>query len=186
MFTVRAFLALLPQRFALPFLALPTARLLFPFAECLELSEEFGFPGLKVSLDAAMLALGHIAVPFSPSHDPAGTEHPQPPVHPPSNLGQEEGMERKLNQAQVQAANKKSKDPPWEEPMSCMAPQGRDLGSSSQVLADTGQPEEHHTPSDSVGKSSAIPGVKGWALGTDCSVCCLLVRMVTSDTQPQL
>lgn len=34
-FMVRALLALLPQRFAFPFLALPTAGLLFPFAECL-------------------------------------------------------------------------------------------------------------------------------------------------------
>lgn len=86
-FMIWALLALLPLGFALPFLALPTAGLPFPSAEGLETIEELGFPGFKVSLNAAMLALGHVAVPLSTSHDTAGTEHPQPSVNISSNLG---------------------------------------------------------------------------------------------------
>ena len=95
---VGAFLALLPRRFALPFLALPTAGLLCLSAEGLQPTEALGFPGFKVSLNAARRALGHVAVPFGTSHDTAGTEHPQPPGNVSSHLGQDKG-EREIKES---------------------------------------------------------------------------------------
>lgn len=54
-------------------LTVPNADLLFTLGQSLKALEEFDLPRQKVSLDAAITALYHIAVTLSPGHDSLST-----------------------------------------------------------------------------------------------------------------
>lgn len=74
-------------------LAVPAAALLFSLGKCLQSVEKLSLPGLEVSLDAAVVALHHIAVTFTPGHDPYAAQHPQPLVHIFTHLERENVLE---------------------------------------------------------------------------------------------
>lgn len=77
-----------------PFFAFPTTGLLFPFGKSLKPREQLGLPSLKISLNASMLALHHIAIPSSTWQNASSAQHPQPLVNVPAHLQGKQEAER--------------------------------------------------------------------------------------------
>lgn len=77
-----------------PFFASPTTGLLVPFGKSLNPRDQLDLPSLKISLNASMLALHHIAVPSSTWQNALSTQHPQPLVNVPAHLQRKQEPER--------------------------------------------------------------------------------------------